>query len=289
MATPHKIAPNPLMGQMRQPKIYIRLPSNGEFWENGSLEQTENGEYPVFSMTAQDELKLKIPDALMNGQAVVDVIQHCVPNIKNAWSVPNIDMDVLLIAIRIATYGEKMSVPIKLGSEIDYEYELDLRLVVDQLMNTIAWDPIVPINEDLIVHVRPITYKTMTQGALQTFETQKIIQIVNDESVAEEDKIRIFKESFTKLNKLTLGVITESIFNIESSNGGTSDRKHIQEFMDNVDKEIFDKVKGHIDILREHNAIKPLKIAVTDEMRAIGITDEEIEVPLNFDPSNFFG
>jgi hypothetical protein len=289
MVTPHKIAPNPLMAQMRQPKIYIRLPSNGEFWENGSLEQTENGEYPVYSMTAQDELKLKIPDALMNGQAVVDVLQHCVPNIKNAWAVPNIDMDVLLIAIRIATYGEKMSVPIKLGSEIDYEYELDLRLVVDQLMNNIAWDPIVPINENLIVHVRPITYKTMTQGALQTFETQKIIQVVNDESVAEEDKIRIFKESFAKLNKLTLGVITESIFNIESSNGGTSDRKHIQEFMDNVDKEIFDKVKGHIDILREHNAIKPLKIAVTDEMRAIGITDEEIEVPLNFDPSNFFG
>jgi len=289
MVTPHKIAPNPLMGQMRQPKIYIRLPSNGEFWENGSLEQTENGEYPVFSMTAQDELKLKIPDALMNGQAVVDVIQHCVPNIKNAWAVPNIDMDVLLIAIRIATYGEKMSVPIKLGSDVDYEYELDLRLVVDQLMHNIAWDPIVPINENLVVHVRPITYKTMTQGALQTFETQKIIQIVNDDSVAEEDKIRIFKESFAKLNKLTLGVITESIFNIESSNGGTSDRKHIQEFMDNVDKEIFDKVKGHIDILREHNAIKPLKIAVTDEMRALGITEEEIEVPLNFDPSNFFG
>lgn len=289
MVTPHKIAPNPLMGQMRQPKIYIRLPSNGEFWENGGLEQTENGEYPVFSMTAQDELKLKIPDALMNGQAVVDVIQHCVPNIKNAWAIPNIDMDVLLIAIRIATYGEKMNVPIKLGEDVDYEYELDLRLVVDQLMNSITWDPTVQVNENLVVHVRPITYKTMTQGALQTFETQKIIQIVNDESVPEEEKLKIFKESFAKLNKLTLGVITESIFNIESSNGATSDRKHIQEFMDNVDKEIFDKVKGHIDTLREHNAIKPLKIAVTDEMRAIGITDEEISVPLNFDPSNFFG
>jgi hypothetical protein len=32
-----------------------------------------------------------------------------------------------------------------------------------------------------------------------------------------------------------------------------------------------------------------LEITVTDEMRAIGITDNEIEVPLNFDPSNFFG
>lgn len=288
MVQPKTVSPNPLLGLMRQPKIYIRLPSNGEFWEDGSLEVSENGEYPVYSMTAQDELKLKIPDALMNGQAVVDVIQHCMPNVKNAWKIPNIDMDVILIAIRIATYGEKMSVPLKLGEDVDYEYELDLRLVTDQLMQTIMWDPVIPVNENLTVYVRPITYKVMTQGALQTFETQKIIQVVNDESVSDEDKIRIFKESFAKLNKLTLGIVSDSIYSIESVNGSTSDRKHIQDFMDNVDKEIFDKVKGHIDRLREHNAIKPLKVAVTEEMRAVGITGDELEIPLNFDPSSFF-
>ncbi len=288
MVQPKTVSPNPLLGLMRQPKIYIRLPSNGEFWEDGSLEVSENGEYPVYSMTAQDELKLKIPDALMNGQAVVDVIQHCMPNVKNAWKIPNIDMDVILIAIRIATYGEKMSVPLKLGEDVDYEYELDLRLVTDQLMQTIMWDPVIPVNENLTIYVRPITYKVMTQGALQTFETQKIIQVVNDESVSDEDKIRIFKESFAKLNKLTLGIVSDSIYSIESVNGSTSDRKHIQDFMDNVDKEIFDKVKGHIDRLREHNAIKPLKVAVTEEMRAVGITGDELEIPLNFDPSSFF-
>ncbi len=289
MVTPKHVAPNPLMGLMRQPKIYIRLPSGGEFWEPGSLDATENGEYPVYSMTAQDELKLKIPDALMNGQAVVDVIQHCMPNIKNAWNVPNIDMDVILIAIRIATYGEKMNVPVKFGEDIDYEYELDLRLVTDQLMNSISWNPVVEVNENITMYVRPITYKTMTQGALQTFETQKIIQVVNDDNVPDEEKIRVFKESFAKLNKLTLGVITESIFSIDSIGGSTSDRKHIQEFMDNVDKEVFDKVKDHIDNLREQNSIKPIKIAVTEEMRNIGITGDVVDIPLNFDPANFFG
>jgi hypothetical protein len=288
MVTPQKIAPNPLTGMMRQPKIYIKLPSGGEFWAENSLAVSETGEYPVYSMTAQDELKLKIPDALMNGQAVVDVIQHCMPNIKNAWNVPNIDMDVILIAIRIATYGEKMNVPIKFQEEVDYEYELDLRLVIDQLMNTISWDPVISINDDLTVYVKPINYKIMTQGALQTFETQKIIQLVNDESIPEEEKIRVFKESFAKLNKLTLGVITESIISIDSINGSTNNRTHIQEFMDNIDKEIFDSIKNHIDVLRERNAIKPLKIQVTDEMRNIGITENEIEIPLNFDPSNFF-
>jgi hypothetical protein len=239
-------------------------------------------------MTAQDELKLKIPDALMNGQAVVDVIEHCMPNIKNAWNVPNIDMDVILIAIRIATYGEKMSLPVKLGEDVDYEYELDLRLVIDQLMSTIKWDPLVEVNDNLVVFVRPINYKAMTQGALQTFETQRIVQIINNDNVSEEEKVRVFKESFAKLNKLTLGIVAESIYNIDSINGNTSDRRHIQEFMDNVDKEVFDKIKNHIDQLRENNAIKPLNIKVTDEMREVGVSGDELSIPLNFDPSNFF-
>lgn len=73
---------NPLLGYMRQPKIYIRLPSNGLFWEEGSIDIPENNEFPVYSMTAKDELTFKTPDALMNGQAIVDVIQSCMPNIK---------------------------------------------------------------------------------------------------------------------------------------------------------------------------------------------------------------
>ena len=99
---------NPLISLMRQPKIYIRLPSNGRYWSEGSLNTTTNGEYPVYSMTARDELMLKTPDALLNGQAVVDVIQSCMPNVNDAWAIPNIDLDVILVAIRLATFGEQL-------------------------------------------------------------------------------------------------------------------------------------------------------------------------------------
>jgi len=74
---------NPLAGLMRQPKIYIKLPSGGQYWPQGSIVIPENGDLPVYSMTAKDELLLKIPDALMNGQAIVEVIQNCIPSIKN--------------------------------------------------------------------------------------------------------------------------------------------------------------------------------------------------------------
>ena len=93
--SPQKI--NPLIGMMRQPKIYIKLPSNGNYWSDGSLQLSPNGEYPVYSMTAKDELILKTPDALLNGQAVVDVIQSCLPNIINAWECPQIDVDLILV------------------------------------------------------------------------------------------------------------------------------------------------------------------------------------------------
>jgi hypothetical protein len=33
---------NPLANFMRQPKIYIKLPSNGEFWNSRSIDIPEN-------------------------------------------------------------------------------------------------------------------------------------------------------------------------------------------------------------------------------------------------------
>ena len=279
---------NPLSMYMRQPKIYIRLPSGGEYWPTGSLDITENSEYPVYSMTAKDELLLKVPDALMNGQAVTDVIQHCIPNIKNAWHVPSIDLDVILIAIRLATYGEMMTVPITIGDTLELEYQVDLRTIMDQLLNQVSWDPVVPIGDDLTVFVKPVDYKSITKSAIQSFETQKIIQMVNNDTLPEDDKIKLFQESFRKISEATLGSVSSSISRIESTNGSTDNPHFIQEFVDNIDKEIFNKIQNHLELLKDKNSIKPMKVAVTEEMKEKGVTGETIDVPITFDPSTFF-
>jgi hypothetical protein len=287
MESPAYPQSNPLAMFMRQPKIYIRLPSNGEYWPEGSLQISETEEYPVFSMTAQDEMLLKIPDALMSGQAVVDVLQHCMPNIKNAWHTPAIDLDVILIAIRLATYGEIMKTPVKVGS-IEMDYSIDLRTVMDSLQSRIQWIPYISINEDLTLFVKPVNYKQLSQAAIQTFETQKIIQMSNDQNMSDEDKVKIFKESFSKLTNITIGTISSTIYKIDSSNGSTDNPVFIKEFIDDVDKEIFEKIQKHLESLRENNSVQPITIAVTDEMKENGITGDTIEIPLIFDASNFF-
>ena len=103
------VAKNPLSNWFRQPKIYVKLPSQGRFYPPNTLDVSSNDEYPVFAMTAKDELMFKTPDALLSGQSTVEIIKSCIPAIKEPWQMPSIDVDFALIAIRIATYGENIT------------------------------------------------------------------------------------------------------------------------------------------------------------------------------------
>ena len=89
---------NPLTQYFRQPSIYIKLPSQGNYYPAGAIEMPQNGELPVLPMTAIDEITYRTPDALFSGQAVINVIQSCIPAIKDAWAIPSIDIDTILVA-----------------------------------------------------------------------------------------------------------------------------------------------------------------------------------------------
>lgn len=277
---------NPLTSLMRQPKISIKLPSEGRFWSVGSLDISPNSEYAVYSMTARDELLLKTPDALMNGQAVVDVIQNCVPAIKNAWEIPSIDLDVVLIAIRLATYGEMMETSITIGEE-EMNYNVDLRQLLDTLYETITWEERINVGTELALYIKPVNYHTISKTSIQNFETQKLMNLVNNSELSEEQKVDTFRDSFKKLTDITVGIINNSVYRIESSAGTTEIPEDIAEFMENCDKSVYDAVKDRLDSLRKTNSLKPVKVRATQEMIDNG-SEEELEVPLTFDPANFF-
>ena len=279
---------NPLAGYMRQPKIYIKLPSQGMFWNQKSLDLPENGEIPVYGMTAKDELMFKTPDALLNGQAVVDVVQSCCPNIKDARSIPNIDLDTILIAIRLATYGEKMAIKHKIpGIDEEVEHDIDLRILLDQQSNN-NWIEQVPVRDDLIVFVRPLSYKHLTQTSIKSFETARIMNVVNDDSISDEKKLEMFNSSFATLTRVTIDLMTESIYKIVTPEAEVVDREMIIDFVNNADKDIFDTVNNHLNQMKHQNDIKPLSFTTTEEQQAAG-APETYEIPINFNESDFFG
>jgi len=71
---------NPLSGFYRAPKLYTGLPTDGKFYDEGVVEWPETGELAVFPMTAKDEMIMKNPDALLNGEAVAQVFPDSGPS-----------------------------------------------------------------------------------------------------------------------------------------------------------------------------------------------------------------
>lgn len=277
---------NPLRKYFRQPKVYITLPSKGAFYPKGSIDLPDNLEVPVFAMTAKDELSMKTPDALLNGQATVDLIKSCVPNILDPWAMPSIDLDAMLIAIRIATYGEKMDITTKVPNTGDERsFEIDLRQLLNQLV-TVDFETTLPIGE-MTVEIRPLNYREFTDSSLKTFEEQRVFAVMNNTELPDEEKLAKFNESFRKLTTLTMDVLTKSVAKISVGDTVVSNPVHINEYIQNTDKDFCKAVTEHLEEQKEKFQIKPLKVESSEDDIANG-APETFEVPITFDQSSFF-
>ena len=278
---------NPLQKHFRQPKIYLKLPSQGRWYPNGAIDLPENGEIPIYSMTAKDELTFKTPDALLNGQSVVDVIQSCAPNIKNAWAVPSVDLDCLLVAIRMATFGEKLEVNVNIpNTEIQKTYEVDCKLLIDRYINAKFQD--VMHIDGFTVTLKPISYRVFTQMAIKTFEEQRLLSTVNNEDIDSGQKLERFNKSFQVLTDLNVQIMKDAIVSIRWQNEEeVTNPTHIAEFIDSADAKVFNGVKKHIDENKKQFQVQPMQVNATDEEIKAG-APKQFDVPISFDQANFF-
>lgn len=277
---------NPLQKYFRQPKLHIRLPSRGKYYPQGSIDLPDNGEVAVYPLTAKDELLLKTPDSLMNGTATADVIASCVPAIKQPWFMPSLDVDAILIAIRIATYGDSMTMSVKIpntGEEKDFE--IDLNGVMENIMSA-QYQEIIMMDQ-MKITLRPLSYTEFTKDAIRSFEEQRVYNIINDETVPSEEKMERFRQSFNKLTDLTISTVAKSIVQIEVDGNTVTEPKHILEFMQNTSKEFYSTILDHISEQRDKFAVKPFVATTTKEQQEQG-APETFEVPITFDQSNFF-
>ena len=283
------VSENPLAKHLRQPKIYIKLPSGGKYWPKGSIEFPESGEFPVYAMTAKDEITFKTPDALLNGQATVDVIQSCVPNIKDAWQTPSIDLDTLLVAIRMASFGETIDMTATVpNTEIKKDFTFNLQQLYDKYMQA-EFEDTFKI-DGFLVQIKPVSYKTATQQSIKAFEEQRIFSVVNNNDIDDATKLTRFQESFRKLTEINLGVLIDSVVAIQPDDSDTAvvNPTHLREFLESCEAKIFNQIQSHIQKQREKFIQPPMDIEATEEEIKAG-APETYQLPITFDQSNFFG
>lgn len=272
---------NPLRQFFRQPAIYVRLPSQGQHWAPDSLDMPDNSELPVYPMTAIDEISYRTPDALFNGQAVVNVIQSCIPNIKNAWAMPSIDLDTVLVAIRIASYGHAMGIStVCPNCSHEGDYNVDLRKVLDQMRQADYSKPVA--RNGLEIHFRPLNYRQVTDNSVKQFEQQKTVNVLPDSNLSEEEKIKTLQGAIDQLTELTVITLAQCINVIKTGSAIVTEPEFILEFLRNCDSATYNQIKDHVTALREQSDIKPLSV-VCDNCK------NQYQQPFGLDQANFFG
>lgn len=277
-------SPNPLAKHFRQPSIYFKLPSKGQYWPASALELPPNNEIGVMSMTTKDEITLKTPDALLNGQGIVDVIESCCLAIKDAWAMPSIDVDATLIAIRIASYGNQMDFTATCPfCSTTHDYAIDLGRTLASIE---VPDYSIPLLvDDLKIHIHPQPYFSLNQTNMIAFEEQQIVRslsIIEDNPQEAKEK---FDQHIAKVIELNIALLANSTKSIEVVDGTiVTNIAHITEFYNNADTKIIKKVQGYLTELSEKSAIKPVDVICLNEECA-----KEFPVSITFDYASFFG
>jgi hypothetical protein len=275
---------NPLAKHFRQPAMYIKLPSAGRWYPDDALDISAAGEVPIYAMTAKDEITMKTPDALMNGSGTVHVIESCCPAIKNPWKMPTVDLDPVLIAIRIATYGKEMeftSICPHCGTK--NEHAVDLSVMLDRVRPA-DWSKTVNVDE-LSITLKPQCFEDYNKNNLINFEEQRIIQLVQNQELDDAAKTKEFDILFQRLINTGINQVSKSIATITTSDGTiVADPVYIREFLDNCDKQVWDLIKERLDDIKKNNNFNELTIACSNEE-----CGKEFTTPFVFEQSNFFG
>ena len=272
---------NPLSQYFRQPAIYIRLPSQGQYYPPGALDMPANGEIPVLPMTTVDEITYRTPDALFNGSAVVSVIQSCVPNIRDAWHVPAMDIDTLLMAIRVATYGHE----IELDSDCpkcqhENRFGLDLRTMMDKIRPG-DYKSSLDIG-DMQIFFRPLDYQDLTRNNLSQFEDQKTLQMLDDTNIPVEERSQKMSEILMKITDVTINSLAQSISMIKTPQATVDNAEHITEWLKNTDRGIFARVKDRIIANKQSSEIPPIGVTCPE-------CQNQYQQVFTLDMTNFFG
>ena len=272
---------NPLSQYFRQPAIYIKLPSAGTFYPEGTLSMPPNNELPVLPMTAIDEITYRTPDALFNGSAVVNVIQSCVPNIKNAWAIPSTDLDSILIGIRIATYGHDLEINCFCPKcENEDEYTVDLRNSIDMMKPTDYQTPFK--HGDLELFFQPMSYKMLNQNNQMQFEEQRALQAIstmNDDDAKKQSQV--ISTMLQKITDMTIKSLAQSVAAIKTPNSIVTDTKQIEEFLKNTDRKLFGQIRDRVIELKSGSELKPAAVECTK-------CHHQYEQPFTLDMSSFF-
>jgi len=285
LTAPHTPAPNPLSKWMRQPEIYIKLPSQGYFSENNDYELSVDNELGIAPMTTSDDILLKSPEGLLNGESMATVIQSCAPGIKNVKKLPAPDIDAILIGIRLVTYGDEMDFEVQCPEcQTTNNYSTSLRYALE---NISLLEPSYPIklNNELTVFIRPFYYEDSVKEALQRYHEAQALTLLAEADLEDLEKTKKYTESITKISDLMTQLCASCVIKVIDPNNNEikATREDVFQWVKNLSKQDAQKITDKVTEINNTGVNKEVSITCTNEE-----CKHEWKSEISFDPSYFF-
>lgn len=281
----------------RLPATYISLPSSGLFYDNTEVNFNEDGQLPIYPMTARDEMLLKSPDALINGVAVEQVVHHCVPDILQPRKLTSPDFETIMVALRLATYGEQLDVEFSCpnenkdgqgtpcGNTVKYGFDCNELLSMSTALKV---EPKVALyDNNVVAYVRPYNLTDALEiGKLQVEEQRSIQGLMVDENKTEEQKLGDLRGIYERISDKTTLINARCILRVDvkDENGDVStenSHSNILEFVKNMPKREYDKIEYALTQLNKLGIPKDVDVTCDE-------CGHKWTTQLSFDPSRFF-
>jgi hypothetical protein len=275
---------NPLSKYFRKPGVHTGLPTGGRFFADGEVEFSANNELPIYPMTAADEIIVKNPDMLLNGEALDHLFHSCVPGIKTPRKISIPDMDVLLLAIKLASYGDDLTI----GSECPAcKGKVEPVLSIRELLATVKALPEnsdVRLGDELVVRVKPHDFNSKTILDMAAFEERQMFKhLLGNEDITDAERGKLFNQSFSKFATLNLDLVAKCVMSVTTPDGEFTDQDMIKELILNLDKNSVKLITDMVETLGESGMQKEITIHCPVEE-----CKHEWQSALVFDPTTFF-
>lgn len=277
---------NPLSQFYRRPGTYIRLPSEGRFYQTApKLSDTQ--ELAVYPMTAKDELILKNPDALYNGEAIKQVLASVCPDIKDVNEIPTADIDAILVAMRMTSYGDDMELSVNHACESSKGRSQRITIGLGSVLSTIKKIPSdigqVTLSSGLVVHLRPYNLADQSRLLRTQFNTMRNLQALeNNEKLTLEEKTEAANVNYQQMVELGQQLLSGCLLKVVTPEGEeVTNRAHLSEWLRNLDRASVDRLEQELKKFQEYGIIREVGVKCD-------YCGEDYKTDMLFDPTNFF-
>ena len=242
---------NPLIEDLSFPPISICLPTSGHWYADGVVDPIADPlDLEIKPIGILAEQNYRDPWLLASGKAIPRLIREVCPAILQPEELAEIDIEAILLATRLASYGDMLKLTHKcqyknVDSEGDGEIcgeENDLDLNIQEFIT--RYDQIKNFEDYMVelkavahkVYLRPTPYKQSIQVLRQAVKAEQTFKLFEDISaedfVMDADKIGSYTQLADLTSDVTVNSLVESIHYVTTVKGEkVYDKSTIREWL----------------------------------------------------------